>query len=71
MNINKSKTKCVIFNKSNIDSINVCPIILNGVPLPYVDEFKHLGNLFQSNNSMFRDCNVKCAKFISIIHCLN
>ena len=43
----------------------------DGVPLPYVDEFKHLGNLFQSNNSMFRDCNVKCAKFISIIHCLN
>ena len=43
----------------------------DGVPLPYVDEFKHLGNLFQSNNYMFRDCNVKCAKFISIIHCLN
>ena len=28
---------------------------LNGVPLPYVDEFKHLGNLFQSDNSMTRD----------------
>ena len=71
MNINKFKTKCVIFNKSNIDSNNICPIILNGVPLPYVDEFKHLGNLFQSDNSMYRDCNVKRAKFISIIHSLN
>ena len=46
MNTNKSKTKCVIFNKSNIDRNNACPIILNGVPLPYVDEFKHLGILF-------------------------
>jgi len=71
VDINKSKTKCVIFNKSNIDSNNVCPIILNGVPLPYVNEFKHLGNLFQSDNSMTRDCNLKRAKFISIIHSLN
>ena len=46
VDINKSKTKCFIFNKSNIDSNNACPIILNGVPLPYVDEFKHLGILF-------------------------
>ena len=44
---------------------------LNGVPLPYVDEFKHLGNLFQSDNSMTRDCNLKREKFISIIHSLS
>ena len=69
--MNKSKTTCVIFNKSNIDSNNVCPIIQNGVPLQYVDEFKHLGNLFQSDISMTRDCNLKRAKFISIIHSLN
>ena len=69
--MNKSKTKCAIFIKSNIDSNNVFPIFLNGVPLPYVDELKHLGNLFQSNNSMTRDCNLKRAKFISIIHSLN
>ena len=71
VDINKSKTKCVIFNKSNIDSNNVCPTILNGVLLPYVDEFKHLGNLFQSDNSRTRDCNLKRAKFTSIIHSLN
>ena len=35
---NKSKTKCVIFNKSDIDINIVCPIILNSVPLPHVDE---------------------------------
>ena len=64
--MNKSKTKCAIFIKSNIDSNNVYPIILNGVPLPYVDEFKHLGNLFQSDNSITRDCNLKHAKFIII-----
>ena len=28
VDINKSRTKCVIFNKSNIDSNNVYPIIL-------------------------------------------
>ena len=71
VNINKSKTKCVIFNKSNINVNNVCPIILNGVPLPYVDDFKHLGHVFQSDNSMSKDCSIKRAKFISIVHSLN
>ena len=28
---------------------NVCTITQNGVPVPYVDEFKYLGNLFQSD----------------------
>ena len=43
-NIAKSKTKCLIFTKSVIDINNIFPI-LNGVPLHYVSEVKHLGNI--------------------------
>ena len=68
--IAKSKTKCLIFTKSVIDINNICPIILNGVPLP-LSEVKHLGNILQTNNSMNKDCDVKRAKFISMIHSLN
>ena len=50
--LSKSKTKCMIFNKSNINVNNVCPIFLNEVPLPYVEDFKHLGHIFQSDNSI-------------------
>ena len=42
----------MIFNKSKIIVKNVCPSFLNGVPLPYVEDFKHLGHIFQSDNSM-------------------
>ena len=31
---------------------------------------KHFGNLFQPDNSIYRDCNVKRPMSISIIHCL-
>ena len=69
--INKSKTKCLIFTKSVIDSNNFTPIFLGGVALPYVSEVKHLGNVLQTNNSMNKDCDIKRAKFISMIHSLN
>ena len=58
-NPSKSKTKCMIFNKSNINVNNVCPIFLNGVPLPYVKDFKHKNSI------------AKRAKFFSIEHSLN
>ena len=59
------------FYITEIPGIQISYEILNGVPILYVDEFKHLGNLFQSDNSMTRDCKLKRAKFISIIHSLN
>ena len=45
VNPSKSKTKCMIFYYSNINVNNVCPIFLNGVPLPYVEDFKHIGHI--------------------------
>ena len=41
----KSKTKCIIFSKKQKDRQNVAPVLLNGDPLPSVNEVKHLGNL--------------------------
>lgn len=68
--IEKSKTKCIIFNKDNLNSDFIHPIILNGQELPYVSEIKHLGNVLQIDNSMNNDCNIKRAKFISKLHSL-
>ena len=50
---------------------NVCPILLNNLPLPYVTEIKHLGNTLQSNGSMTKDVSCKRGKSISKIHSLN
>ena len=41
--VEKSKTKCIIFTKYPIDTVNILPIYLNDVPLPYIDNVKHLG----------------------------
>ena len=41
------------------------------LPLPFVNDLKHLGNVLQSDNSMTIDCNKKRAIFISKIHSLN
>jgi len=67
----KSKTKCVIFSKTVIDVNSVRPIMLDNLPLPFVNEIKHLGNVLQSDNSMTKDCSIKRACFISKIHSLN
>ena len=50
---------------------NVSPIIFDGVPLPWVEDLKHLGNIVQSDNSMTTDITVKRAKFIGKVHSLN
>ena len=31
---------------------DICPILLNNIPLPYVAEFEHLGNTLKSAGSM-------------------
>ena len=60
--IEKSKTKCIIFNKENLNTDIILPIILNGQQLPYVSEIKHLGNIFQLDKSTTNDFNVKARK---------
>ena len=47
------------------------PILLSGLPLPWVEDLKHLGNSLQSDNSMKIDISVKRAKFIGKVHSLN
>ena len=71
VNVSKSKTKCAIFSHTLIDTSIVCPIMLNNLQLPFVHEFKHLGNILQSDNSMTKDCSLKRACFISKVHSLN
>ena len=48
----KSKTKCLVFSKKAKERENVLPVMLEGVPLPWVSQAKHLGNLLQLDNSM-------------------
>ena len=64
----KSKTKCVMFSKGKQPM--VAPIMLNGDPLPWVREVKHLGNVLQSDNSMQTDCVLKRGRFIGKVNSL-
>ena len=66
----KSKTKCIIFSKKSKDQNEVAPVLLNGDPLPWVKQVKHLGNLMQCDNSMRDDCTWKRGKFIGRINSL-
>ena len=71
VDVAKSKTKCIILSDPVINVNDVHPIILNEVPLPYVSEVKHLGNILQCDNSLSKDCTLKRAQFISKVHSLN
>ena len=62
----KSKTKCIIFAKKKIPDVS--PILLNGDPLPWVMQVKHLGNILQADNSMKVDCVSKRGQFIGKIN---
>ena len=66
----KSKTKCIIFSKNQNQRTGIDKVILNGTPLPWVDDVNHLGNLLQSDNSFKQDCVVKRGKFIGKVHTL-
>ena len=46
------------------------PITLNGDPLPWVKEVKHLGNILQCDNTMKVDCVSKRGKFIGKVNSL-
>ena len=49
----KSKSKCIIFSKNAAHRLNVSPIMLDGNPLPWVTNVKHLGHVFDCDNSMY------------------
>ena len=66
----KSKTKCIVFSKQRVDTRNLLPVRLNGDPLPWVSQVKHLGNCMQSDNSMKVDVMQKRGKFIAKVNSL-
>ena len=70
MDLQKSKTKCIIFTLDKKPRTNVAPIILNNDPLPWVDNLKHLGNILDTTNSMKKDCLNKRGKFIGQVNSL-
>ena len=63
-NPDKSKTKCIVFSKRAKDHLNLAPVKLAGVPLPWVKKVAHLGCTLESNNSMKTDVAQKRGKFI-------
>ena len=64
INPDKSKTKCLIFSKIAKEREGVTPILLNGDPLPWVSQVKHLGSTLQLDNSMKIDIGQKRGTFI-------
>ena len=64
----KSKTKTIIFTSGKIPEAE--KLSLNGDPLPWVGEIKHLGNILQSNISMKSDCLAKRGNFIGTINAM-
>ena len=64
------KTKCIFFSKKDKDLHGAAPLLLNGDPLPWVQQVKHLYNVLQRDNSMKVDCSVKRGKFIGKINSL-
>ena len=69
-NIEKSKTKCIIFSKKPRDRRNISEVKLNGDNLPWVGEIKHLGNTLECDNSMRRDIAIKRGKLIGKMNSL-
>ena len=69
--IEKCENECLIFSKERVNYDEITPILFNELPLPFVNDLKHLGNVLQSDNSMTIDCNKKRAILISKIHSLN
>ena len=67
----KSKTKCIVFTKKLRDRQNVAPVLLNGDPLPWVEEVKHLGNVLECDNTMTRYIATKRGEFIGKLNTLS
>ena len=60
----KSKTKCIIFAKKKISGVT--PILLNGDPLPWVMEVKHLHNSMQIAEELCEQVHCQGQEF----HCV-
>ena len=41
------------FSKDLVNYIDITPIVLKELPLPFVNNLKHLGNILQSDNKIF------------------
>ena len=52
------------------DRQNISPVMLNGLPLPWVGQLKHLGNVLESVNSMKVDCAIKRGRFVGKVNSL-
>ena len=66
----KSKTKCIVFSKNKRDYQGIISVKLNGDPLPWVSQVKHLGNTLQNDNSMSLDVLQKRGKYIGKVNSL-
>ena len=60
----KSKTKCVAFGLKR----NPLPIMLDGINLPWSDNYKHLGHLLCNDGSLLLDVDLKRRSFIGQFH---
>lgn len=60
----KSKTKCVAFGLKR----NPLPILLDGINLPWSDNYKHLGHLVSKDGSLKLDVDLKRRSFIGQFH---
>ena len=47
----------ILFSKERVNYNEITPILLNNLPLLFVNDLKHLGNVLHSDNSMTIDCN--------------
>ena len=63
-------TNFVLVNKTRLICAQVAPIILDGNPLPWVTNVKHLGNILDTSNSMNVDCLPKRGRFIGKVNSL-
>ena len=63
--IRKTKTKIIVFG---VDATECLPVCLGSRPLPFVDQWEHLGVLISSDESLSHDLNIKKGALIGKVH---
>ena len=66
VDLEQSKTKCIAFN-CDVPSVT---IDLYGVPLPWVESWKHLGHIIHQDETSSHDTMLKRGEFIGKLHSL-
>ena len=66
IDVKKTKTKIITFGVKD----QCIPLFLGDKPLPYVEEWEHLGVMISSDESMVHDIELKKRAFIGKIHSL-